>query len=183
MVTIIISGMPGSGKSTVAKHLAKKLKLRHVSAGDKMRGIAGGLSIAEFNEFHDYLKKHDEIDRKIDSMIIREARKGNVIIDGVLAGYTVKKADYKIFLKLTETEAAERIAGREKASIKEALTDIKTRWNGNRKRWKRIYGIDINDLNPYNLILDTSQWTINEMNKIIEFIIKELLKSKGGAVN
>ena len=56
MVVIIISGSPGSGKSTVAKNLAKKLGLRHTSAGDKMREIAGNKDITEFREYHEKIK-------------------------------------------------------------------------------------------------------------------------------
>jgi len=179
VVVIIISGTPGSGKSTVARYLAKRFKLRHVSAGDLMRELSGNLNITEFEKFHNFLRANPEIDKRIDSTIKREASRGDVVIDGVLAGFTVKNADIKIFLKAQEKIAAKRIALREKTSLKTALYDIKLRWKRNRARFKRTYNIDINDLNPYNLILDTSQWSIKEMNQIIGFIIRMLLKSKG----
>ena len=49
---ITISGKPGSGKSTIAKILAEKLKLKHYSAGDFRREKAKKLclSLEEFNK-------------------------------------------------------------------------------------------------------------------------------------
>lgn len=68
---IIVSGMPGSGKSTVAKYLAKKLKLRHASAGDAMRIIAKSrgyqMEGPGFMKFHKILFKDSSIDKEIDS--------------------------------------------------------------------------------------------------------------------
>ena len=45
LVIITVSGRPGSGKSTVAKSLAAKLNLDHVSAGDFMREMAAERNI------------------------------------------------------------------------------------------------------------------------------------------
>ena len=43
---ITISGKPGSGKSTVAKEAAKKLKLKYYCIGDFQRKIARKKSIS-----------------------------------------------------------------------------------------------------------------------------------------
>ena len=49
---LTINGIPGSGKSTAAKLLAKKLKLKYYGMGQMRREIAKerGLSIAELNK-------------------------------------------------------------------------------------------------------------------------------------
>ena len=49
---ITVSGTPGSGKSTIAKALAKNFRLKYFSSGDLMRNLAEkkGISLAELNK-------------------------------------------------------------------------------------------------------------------------------------
>ena len=177
---IIISGGAGTGKSTVAKAVAKALKLRHVSAGDKMRELAREIGFKsegeEFVKFQDYVKKHKDIDKKLDKMIIDDVSKGNCVVDSRLAAYLVKNADYKILLKVPERLAAERIALREGVSIDEALKQNNARNKKEWKRYKKLYKIDINDLSPYDLVLDTSKFSIKNMNKVAIFAVKTYIK-------
>ena len=39
-IVICISGLPGCGKSTVAKKLAQKYRLRYISGGDALKELA-----------------------------------------------------------------------------------------------------------------------------------------------
>jgi len=177
---IIISGGAGTGKSTVAKAVAKALKLRHVSAGDKMRELARDLGFKsegeEFVKFQDYVKKHKDIDKKLDKMIIDDVSKGNCVVDSRLAAYIVKNADYKILLRVPARVAAERIAIRERVSADEALKQNTARNKKEWKRYKSLYKININDLSVYDLILDTSKFNIEAMNKVAIFAVKTYLK-------
>ena len=53
MTIVTIGGLPGSGKTTVAKILAEKLRLEYVNAGDIFRNLAAkkGLTLEEFGIF------------------------------------------------------------------------------------------------------------------------------------
>ena len=175
MVLIVISGSAGAGKTTVAKHLAKKFKLRYFSAGNYFRELAKKHGFEDFIKWHEYVEKHPEIDRKVDNRVKREARKGNVVIEGWIAGHVVKKADLKIFLRVPLKVAARRIAEREGVSLKKALEHTKRRERYT-KRYLKEYGIDFNDLNPYHVVMDTSIWNMEENKKIIEYIVKTLLR-------
>jgi cytidylate kinase len=68
---VTISGRPSSGKSCVAKQLAKELGYRHFSAGDMQRQIAKemGLTILELGILE---QKDDSYDRKIDAKTRRK---------------------------------------------------------------------------------------------------------------
>jgi len=62
---ITISGKAGSGKSTVAKQLAKKLNLKHYSIGDIMRKLAKEKNIS-LNELSKLAEKDKTIDLTLD---------------------------------------------------------------------------------------------------------------------
>ena len=177
---IVISGGAGTGKSTVAKAVAKTFKLRHVSAGDKMRELARGLGFKtegdEFLKFHDYVKKHKEIDRQLDALIIQDVSKGGCVVDSRLAAYLINNPTFKIFLRVPNKISAERIALRENISIEQALKTNNERNKKDHKRYKKLYKIDINDLSTYDLILNTSNYPIKEMNEVIIYAIKKKLE-------
>ena len=83
---ITISGVPGSGKTTVARQLAGRLGLPHVYAGDLYREEARrrGLSLAEFNEL---CERDHSVDRALDAAMAERAKQGDVVLEGRLAGY------------------------------------------------------------------------------------------------
>ena len=58
---ITVGGQAASGKSTLAKALAERLRYRHISAGHVMREMAAerGTSLVEFSR---YAEKHPEVD-------------------------------------------------------------------------------------------------------------------------
>ena len=71
---ITISGNPGSGKSTVAKILIKKLDAQRIYIGGIMRELAKekGMTLEELMV---YAKTHPEIDKEADVKTRDKARK------------------------------------------------------------------------------------------------------------
>jgi len=179
-VRVIISGGAGSGKSTVAKAVAKRFKLRHVSTGDKNRLIARKLGFktsgASYLKFHEYMKSHLEVDREIDELIMKDLHKGGCVVDSHLAAHLFKGKAYRIMLKVPVEVAAERNALREGVSKLEVLRAISKRNLANASRYRRIYGVDVNDLSVYDLVLDTSYFSIKDMNSIVISVLRKLLK-------
>lgn len=179
---ILLSGGAGTGKSTVAKAVAKKFKLKHISSGDLMRQIAVKKGFDSegpgFLKFHEYIKKHPEIDHEVDDLMIKEINKDNCVSDSRLMPYLYKGKAYKILLKVPDQVAAQRNALREKLTINEAIKQLKARNEKNAKRYKKVYGIDINDTSVYDLVLDTSHFPIKEMNNIVISTIKKVFNQK-----
>ena len=142
-LTITLSGFHGTGKSTYARIIAKNFNLRHVSAGGLFRQIAKekGLSISELSQLSS--QTHD-IDQLIDERTKEEALQRNVILDGLLAGWMAGDvADLKISLTAPDNMRFRRIARRERISYSEARHATLYRERLERRRFKRVYGINI----------------------------------------
>lgn len=180
---ITISGTPGSGKSTVARTIARELNLKHYSAGDFMREMAEsrGISLMELTK---QAGIDTSIDKEIDERTRHLALKDNFIIDSRLAFHFIPKA-VKIFLKVDPKVAAERtwkdISAQKRhteqqlKSEKEVYDAIVKRQQSEIKRFKEYYGVDFLDLNNYDFILDTTHLTIEQsVQKVLDFVKSKL---------
>ncbi len=178
MVVVAISGLHGTGKTTAARALARKFGLRYVSAGEVFRRLAKERGMA-LDEFSRYVERHPEIDRQIDQMTIDAAKEGNVLIDARLAGWMAKDADVKILLTAPLEVRARRIALRENRNYEEVLAETVKRERSEAKRFKRFYGIDVNDYSVFDLVLDTDRWSAREMVRILETAVGFVIKRRG----
>ena len=106
---ITISGKAGSGKSTVAKLLSEKLKLRHYSIGDLMRAMASDkkMSLIELNKL---AEKDKSIDFELDDRLKKLGKaKDNFVVDGRLTAFFIPNAEVRVFLDTDDKVRAERI--------------------------------------------------------------------------
>ena len=175
--------MGGSGKTTVAKLVAKKLGLKHYSMGDLQRKYAKekGLTIEELGALE---AKDDKIDREVDSYQTKlSEQEDDFIIDGWLSFHFIPKA-IKIFLDCDEDVGAKRIfsdttkgkrdeSERKTESFEHAKDVLVKRMKVNRERWVRYYGNDADFTNKshYDLIIDSTNIDINSVvDKITSFV-------------
>ncbi len=164
---IAVSGPHGTGKSTYAARLAKALRIRHVSAGILFRKIAREKNHS-LEEFGKRALEDSSIDKIVDERTIREAEKGNVVIDGQLAGWVLKdKADLRIYLTAPEQVRLERIARRDELSAEDARIETEQRESVQRERYLRHYGFHVDDRSIYHLVLDTSLGSIDDTAKVL----------------
>ena len=173
-LVVVIGGKHGTGKSTYAKTLAKEFGLRHISAGMIFRKLAEEKRIS-LKELSKIAEKNQRIDRMIDEKTKHEAKKGNVILEGHLAGWMSNDyADIKIFLTAPDSVRLERIAKREKISLKEArqILDLES---AERKRWKKIYKINTEDLSIYDIILNTELLPLDSTVNVLKEVVKEYI--------
>ena len=155
---ITISGLPGSGTTTVAKLLSEDLSVELISAGELFRQIAKEKKLP-LEHFNKLAETDDDFDRQIDERQAEEAMKReNVIVEGRLSGFFVPDADLKIWLKAPVEVRAARIAGREKIAYEEALSAMNNRERSENRRYEQYYGINLNELSIYDLVIDSSKW-------------------------
>lgn len=185
---ITISGTPGSGKSTAAEMLAKKLKAEWIYVGGIRRQLAKekGMTLQELNQ---YAATHPETDVDVDKKAATQARelerKGKIVIVEGRTQFHFLPESVKIFMKVDPEEGARRIwkdlqnkATQEKRNegnipTFEAMKKrIYEREEEDAARYKKYYGIDHHDLSQYDLIIDTTNLTPEKtVEKINSFII------------
>ena len=175
---ITISGQAGSGKSSVAKHLAGVLKLKHYSMGDLRRKMARdrNMSLADLNELGE---KKDFTDKQVDqAQEDLGKQEDNFVMDGRLSYYFIPKS-IKIYIKAKLRTRAERVYGDERTEerfrdIGDSIASLIERERSDKRRYEKYYDLDCNNELQYDLIIDSTQQSIEEVGeKIISFLQKE----------
>ncbi len=163
----------GSGKGTVSKLLAKKLGYEIISVWDMKRKLAAEMwiNIIEFNKMWDNPENAKEFDLKYEEYQQSLKLSDNIILDSRLWFYAQPKA-FKILLDVDEEIAWERIfkAKREtdkNTTKKHAIDEVKERNSNDEARYMKLYNIDLWNPNNYNLVIDTSERTPEEVLQII----------------
>ena len=180
---ITISGMPGSGKSTIGKKLVEKYKLEYFNMGRMQRDIAKkrGLTPLQLNKLEE---TDPSIDKEVDDYQKKLGKKDNILVDSRIGWHFIPNS-IKIFLKVDLKEAVKRIIkhGRDDEKYKderEAEKSTKERLESEKKRYKEYYNIkDFTDRNNYDLYLDTTDLTLEEVfSKVVKFLESKKKGSK-----
>lgn len=167
MKKITISGPPGSGKSTVARLLAKRLRVPLYSAGAIFRERAqrAGLSLEEFGR---RAEEDESIDRALDDALSRLLRaKESGVFEGRLVGWLASTQNLpalKVYLDAPLDVRVERIRRRERSDDPQAVRQaVLDRERSEAKRYRTIYGVDVRDTSFYDLVIDTSRLAPDEV--------------------
>lgn len=166
---ISISGVPGSGKTTVAKRLAEKCGMPFYSIGG-LRGsmaIERGMTIAALNML-------GETDKTTDTSVDEYQRnlgatKDDFVIEGRLSWHFIPHS-FKIFLdcdphvaaqrifhaRLHDAEGSDRLDEPLYANVEQAQQEIKKRMASDDLRYAKYYGVNYRDSSHYDLVVDTT---------------------------
>jgi len=173
MVTITVSGTPGSGKSTIAQLLHEKLGIKYVNSGMIFRESAEKYKMS-LGEFGKYCEKNIKIDKEIDNRQVEILKKGNVILEGRLAGWLAFKNDipsFKIMIDADINIRAKRVVNREKGNVDKRKKEIIEREKSEATRYKNYYGINLSDISIYDLVIDSSD---RKPEEIIDIVLEKL---------
>ncbi len=181
---ITITGKPCSGKgATVAKFLETH-KFEKFSAGDIFRriGTERGLNVLEMNKAKDV----ESIDKLVDDEIIAIGKRDlekDIIFDSRTAWHFIP-GSFKVFLDIQPREAARRLIGSGRTTEKvevteeEAMADLEARWNIENERYMKLYGFDNKNPQNYNIVIDTTNLTVEEVVQTMFKAYEEFLKNR-----
>ncbi len=175
---IVVSGPPGSGKTTQAKLIAEHYGFKYHSAGMIFRGIAAekGLTLEELSIL---AAKDPSIDLEID----RRSREialshENIVVDGHLTAWVLSDiADAKILVTAPLMVRIARIARRDGKTLGEAARETIIREYYQWRRFIDYYGLEVNNRIIFDLVIDTGKLSVNDTFEIIKTFVEKLLKT------
>lgn len=155
---LTISGLPGSGTSTVAREVAHRLGIERLDGGAVFRAMAGerGLSLAAFGAV---AEGDPAIDLELDDRLAQRARQGDVVLESRLAGWIATNEGLpalRVWLACDDEERARRVGLRDGETVEQAMATNRAREASEAARYRAYYAIDIGDLSVYDLVIDTT---------------------------
>lgn len=170
-IVITVDGKAGAGKGTLAEHIADKLGIEHFSASDVFYAIAEerGLEDVELSE-----EAEKEVDLEVDRKTLERALSQDCVIDSRIASWVLGSyADFRIRLVADVEERGRRLASRDGLDEEEAVERVKKRDEGDARRYKQYYGIDLDDLEIYDLLIDNTDLGIEEQNRLVDKVLEK----------
>jgi len=175
MVKITISGLPGAGKTTIAKMLAKELGLEFIPHSFA-REISKEKKIT-INELMEKAKTDKSIHKEIDKRIINCGKnKDNFVLASWISYYFIPDS-IKIFLYVSPKKGAKRIYKNQRkeeikyVSLRDTLEKTRKRILDSKKGFKNAYGINFLLRKNYDIIIDTSN---KSKKRVLKSILREL---------
>lgn len=171
-MNITITGNLGSGKSSVCRQL-EQAGFTIISAGDIFRQIADekGMTVLELNEAA-------KTDRSIDDMLDERSTQlgrqmDHTVFDSRLAWNFVENS-FKVFLLADLQEAARRVfegvsrSAESYQNPEQAREGLKARAQLEQERFQKLYGIDYYDASNYDLIIESTYATPEQIAQEIQ---------------
>ena len=163
--SVIISGPPAIGKTTIAKGLGEKFGLKYLSGGDVLKEMAKEQGFQtdsddfwdtrEGMNFLDIRKGNSEFDKEVDEKLKKIFLSEDVIITSYTLPWLVKEG-VKIWLAGSQENSAQRMTMRDSISVQEALQIVKKRYDENKRLYKNLYGFNFgDDTSVFNKIINT----------------------------
>ena len=183
--SVIISGPPAIGKTTVAKGLAEEFGLTFLGGGDILKELAreqgfqtGGDDWWDTPDGIKFLNQRSinhEFDKKVDEKLKELFLKGNIVITSYTLPWLVEDG-IKIWLAGSLENSARRMKARDNMDENKALEIVKTRYDENKKLYKKLYNFDFGEnLNVFDKIIDTDGLDATKVLEIAKSTVKELL--------
>ena len=184
-IVVCISGLAGTGKSTLSKKIAAKYNLIYYSGGDALKALAaeegydsntsGWWESPEGLGFLEKREKNLEYDKLVDEKLQEFAKRGNVLLDSWTVPWLVNYG-FKIWLLASIDKRAERIAHRDKLSKSKALEVLKEKETKTKNIYKKLYGFKLGeDFTPFNLVLDTEKLNAKEVFEVLCKVMENII--------
>ena len=186
--SIIISGPPAIGKTTIAKGLAKEFGIEYLSGGDILKELAEEQGFQtkgddwwdtqEGINFLDQRKKNSEFDKNVDDKLKELFSKGGIVVTSYTLPWLVD-GGIKIWLDGSKENSALRMTARDNSSKNEALEIVQKRYNENKIIYKELYGFEFGeDLSVFDKIIETDDLNVEQVLEIAKSTVRKFFDAK-----
>ena len=183
--SIVISGPPAVGKTTVAKGLSDEFNLTYLSGGDILKEVAKEQGFdAVGDDWWDtesgmkFLSKREnnsEFDKTVDDKLIQLFNKGGMVITSYTLPWLVSNG-IKIWLSGSHDSSSKRMQTRDNMTSQEAYEITKIRYDKNRALYQKLYHFDFgNDISVFDKIIDTDNLNATQVINIAKETVRKLL--------
>jgi cytidylate kinase len=183
--SIVISGWPAVGKTTIAYKLAEEFGLVMYNGGDILKMLAEekGYSTerddwwdtTEAKKFMEERKSDSSFDKKVDKKLVEIVKKGGAVITSYTLPWLVREnlVIIKFWLRGSMENRAKRMANRDDISIAEARMIVKMRDDENKKIYYKLYGFRFGeDLTIFDYVLNTDKLSLDSLVEISKLIVR-----------
>jgi cytidylate kinase len=183
-LSIVISGWPAVGKTTMAIELAKEFGLKSYSGGDILKMIAENKGYSatgddwwdttEAKKFMQERKSDPSFDIQVDKKLIELIRSENAVITSYTLPWLVDGV-IKFWLKGSQENRANRMANRDNISLMDAKNVVRIRDEENKDIYKNLYSFNFGeDLKVFDFCLNTDLLSLPSLIEVSKSIIKWL---------
>jgi len=183
--SIVISGWPAVGKTTIAAEIAREFDFKVYNGGDILKLLAGdrGYSISgndwwdteQAKKFMAERKANLYFDKQVDQKLVEIVRLGKAVITSYTLPWLVQDV-IKFWLKGSQDNRAKRMAKRDNLSLLQAKKIIKIRDDENKNIYRKLYGFNFGkDLNVFDFSLNTDLVDLDSLVEISKIIIRHLI--------
>jgi predicted cytidylate kinase len=157
---ITISGLPGSGTSSLCTRLAELTGWEYINAGQIFRDLAAelGVSLVDLGQ---RAEADGDIDRQLDERMTRQASDvDGCVLEGRITGWMLQRHGveaFKVWVHADIHTRARRVAGRDAQSFEEATAAILEREQSEHLRYAAHHDIDLSDLSVYDLVVNSDE--------------------------
>jgi len=187
LFSIVISGWPAVGKTTIACKLAEEFDIMMYNGGDILKMLAEedkGYSVkrddwwdtTEAKKFMEERKSDPSFDKKVDDKLIQIVKKGGTVITSYTLPWLVADESViiiKFWLRGSSENRAKRMANRDGISFAEAKRITKLRDEENKRIYYRLYGFRFGeDLTVFDYVLNTDRLSLDALVEISKLIVR-----------
>ena len=188
LFSIVISGWPAVGKTTIACKLAEEFDIVMYNGGDILKMLAEedkGYSVkrddwwdtTEAKKFMEERKTDPSFDKKVDDKLIQIVKKGGTVITSYTLPWLVVDESViiiKFWLRGSSENRAKRMANRDGISFAEAKRITKLRDEENKRIYYRLYGFRFGeDLTVFDYVLNTDRLSLDALVEISKLIVRQ----------
>ena len=183
--SIVISGWPAVGKTTMASEIAKEFKFKLYNGGDILKMLARdkGYSVSrndwwdteEAKRFMADRKTDANFDKQVDNKLVEIVKTEKAVITSYTLPWLVE-GPVKFWLKGSQINRAKRMANRDNLSLEEAQKVVKMRDEENKAIYRKLYQFEFGqDLTVFDFSINTDLMCLDSLVKVSIDIIKNII--------